>query len=259
MFIEERHQSILDIIKENGRISIGQIQEKFDVSVDSARRDLRILEEKGLLKRTHGGAIPIRQIGFSKPPKMTARDITEIKENYFAIAMKALSLIHENDVIFLTSATVGYFMAQNLPKDIRLTVVTNSIIIAEELRKYDNINVIMVGGEMDDKGNCYDNFAIEFIKSLRFDFSFITAACISADFGVSIQKSKGVGFIKAVIESSKCSVGLFPTEKIGFESIIKICPADSLNKLITDWDAPEEELSKFDKLGIEIIVVEKED
>ena len=63
MFIEERHQAILDLISENGRISIGEIVEKFEVSIDSARRDLRLLEEKGLLKRTHGGAIPLRQIG----------------------------------------------------------------------------------------------------------------------------------------------------------------------------------------------------
>jgi len=54
MFIEERHKAILDIIHQNGRISIGEIQDKFEVSVDSARRDLRLLEERGLLKRTHG-------------------------------------------------------------------------------------------------------------------------------------------------------------------------------------------------------------
>ncbi|MEI6580031.1 MAG: DeoR family transcriptional regulator, partial [Eubacteriales bacterium] len=90
MFIEERHQAILDIIKLNGRISIGEIQEEYGVSVDSARRDLRILEEKGLLKRTHGGAIPIRQIGFGKPPKITGRDINGVYPNYLAVAKKAL-------------------------------------------------------------------------------------------------------------------------------------------------------------------------
>ena len=258
MFIEERHQAILDIIKLNGRISIGEIQEEYGVSVDSARRDLRILEEKGLLKRTHGGAIPIRQIGFGKPPKITGRDINGVYPNYLAVAKKALTLINENDVIFITSATVGYLMTQNLPDNIHLTIVTNSIIIADELRKKDNIRVILTCGEMDDKGNCYDAFAIEMINRLRFDISFITAASISADFGLSIQKSKGVGFLNAVIKSSKRTIGLFPTEKIGFESIMQICPANKLDTLITDWDAPEEELKKFDELDIEIIVVEEE-
>lgn len=258
MFIEERHQAILDVIKVNGRISIGEIQEKYDVSADSARRDLRILEEKGLLKRTHGGALPIRQIGFGKPPKITARDITEVKDNYFAIAQKAVSLIKERDVIFITSASVGYFIAQNLPKNIIITVVTNSIIIAEELRKLDNIRVILAGGEMDTKGNCFDSFAVETIRRIRFDKCFLTSASISAEFGLSMQRTGAIDFWNAVIDSSKCSIGLYPTEKIGFESIISVCPANKLDILITDWDAPEEELKKFDKLGLEVIIVEKE-
>jgi DeoR family transcriptional regulator, fructose operon transcriptional repressor len=258
MFIEERHQSILDIISTNGRISIGEIQEKFNVSVDSARRDLRILEEKGMLKRTHGGAIPARQVASGKPPKVTAKDITVVKENYMAIALKAVSMINNNDVVFITSATVGYFMAQNLPSDIRIRAVTNSIVIAEELRKKDNISVIFLGGEMDNKGNCYDAFAVEMINRLRFDKCFITSACISPNFGLSIQKSQAISFWNAVIDSSKETIGLFPTEKIGFESIVSICPANRLDTLITDWEASEEDLTAFDEQGIKIIVVEEE-
>lgn len=257
MFIEERHQAILEYIKKNNRIAATEIQDMFKVSFDTARRDLRILEEKKLLKRTHGGAIPIQQIGFSKPPKMTARDISEIKKNYFAIAQKAVSMIQKNDVIFITSATIGYFMAQNFPKNIFITVVTNSIIIADELRKQDNIHVIITGGEMDGKGNCYDSFTVETIKRMRFDKAFLTSASISAEFGLSIQRTNHVEFVNAVINSSKYSVGLYPTEKIGFESIISICPANKLDILITDWDVSEEELKKFDEQGIEIIVVEK--
>ena len=85
MFIEERHQAILDLLNEKGSITTTEIQEKFAVSYDSAKRDLRILEEKGLLKRTHGGAIKLRQIAFSKPPKVTCKDIKEVKENYVLI------------------------------------------------------------------------------------------------------------------------------------------------------------------------------
>ncbi|WP_160687697.1 DeoR/GlpR family DNA-binding transcription regulator [Clostridium sp. C2-6-12] len=257
MFIEERHQAILEYIEKNSRIAATEIQDMFQVSFDTARRDLRILEEKGLLKRTHGGAIPIRQIGFSKPPKITARDITEIKENYFSIAQKAVSMIKQRDVVFITSASVGYFMAQNLPKDLFITVVTNSIIIAEELRKQDNIRVIVTGGEMDSKGNFYDPFTVEAIKRMRFDKAFITSASISAEFGLSIQRTVYIEFINAIINSSKCSIGLYPTEKIGFESIISICPANKIDVLITDWDAADEELHRLEKQGIKVVVVEK--
>lgn len=257
MFIEERHQAILTIVNETGRISIGDIQEKFNVSVDSARRDLRLLEEKGLLKRTHGGAIPLRQIAYGRPPKMTVKDINEIKENYMSIAMQAISKINNNDVIFITSATLGYFMAQNLPNEMSIRVVTNSIIVAEELRKKNNVSIIMLGGEMDKKGNCYDAIAVETIKRLRFDKCFITSACISPSFGLSIQKTQAISFWNALIDSSKQTIGLYPTEKIGFESIVSICPANRLDVLITDWDASEEDLKLFDEQGIEVIIVDK--
>ncbi|MHB1151138.1 MAG: DeoR/GlpR family DNA-binding transcription regulator [Eubacteriales bacterium] len=258
MFIEERHQAILDMLNQQGRISVDEITEKFGVSVESARRDLRLLEEQGLLKKTHGGAIPVHQVALGKPPKITGKDITEIKPNYMAIAKRAVSMIKPNDVIFITSATLGYFMTQNLPEDLKIRAVTNSIVIAEELRKKDNISVILLGGEMDNKGNCYDAFAIDMIRHLRFDKSFVTSAFISSDFGLSIQKSQAISFWNALIDSSKETIGLYPTEKIGFNSVISICPANRLNKLITDWDASEEDLSAFDELGIEVIITEKE-
>ena len=188
----------------------------------------------------------------------TCGDILEIKTNYHAIAMHAVSMLKNNDVVFLISATVGFFIAQNIPSDIKLRVVTNSIAIAEELRRKPNVSVIMLGGEMDDKGNCYDAFAIETIKKLRFDKSFITSAAISPEFGLSIQRSQAISFYSAVIESSKQVIGLFPTEKIGFDSVVSICPANKLDILITDWNALEEDLSGFDEQGIDLVVVEQE-
>ncbi len=256
MFIEERHQAILETVKQQGRISVEEITEAFGVSVESARRDLRLLDERGLLKKTHGGALFLHQVALGKPPKVTGRDITEIRPNYLAVAKKAVSMIRPNDVVFITSATVGYFMTQLLPEDLRVRVVTNSIIIAEELRKKDNISVILLGGEMDGKGNCYDAFAIDMIRRLRFDKCFLTSAFISPSFGLSIQKSQAISFWNALIDSAKESIGLYPTEKIGFESIISICPANRLHKLITDWDASEEDLSAFDEQGIEVVIAE---
>ncbi|HKM34536.1 MAG TPA: DeoR/GlpR family DNA-binding transcription regulator [Lachnospiraceae bacterium] len=258
MFIEERHQNILNWLKEKGSITTTDIQEQFGVSYDSAKRDLRILEENGMLKRTHGGALPLHQVAIGRPDKKTVRDVENVKENYFLIAQKALSMIENNDVIFLSSATVCYFMAQNLPADLKLRVVTNSIVIAEELRTKDNISVILLGGEMDQKGNCYDAIAIEIVKKLRFDKCFITSAFISASFGLSIQRTQAISFFNAVMDSAKKVIGLYPKEKIGFDSIVSICPADRLDVMITDWDAAEEDLLLFDDKGIDIIIVEKE-
>lgn len=257
MFIEERHQAILNWLEEKGSISNTDIQENFGVSYDSAKRDLRILEEKGLLKRTHGGALPLRQIATGRAAKETIKDMECVKDNYLQIAKEAVSMIKNNDVVYIPSASVGLFMAQNMPDELKIRVVTNSIIIAEELRRRDNISVIMLGGEMDDKGNCYDTIAVETINRLRFDKCFLTSASISAEFGLSIQRTQAISFWNALIDSSKMTVGLYPKEKIGFDSIVSICPANKLNILITDWDASEDNLKQFDEQGIEIVVVDE--
>ena len=136
-------------------------------------------------------------------------------------------------------------------------MVTSSISIAEALRNYDNITVIVTGGEMSRNGNFYDAFAIAMLNRLKFDKCFLTSACITPEFGLSIQKSRNVGIIDAVIRNSKTKIGLYPTEKIGFDSIVSICPANKLDYLITDWDASEEDLKGFDEQGIEVIVADE--
>lgn len=256
MFIEERHQEILRILSEKGRISNSEIQETFKISYDSAKRDLRLLEEQGLLKRTHGGAIPARQIGGNVIRNLSPDErVVEVKENYLAIAKEAANTIKENDVIYITNASAGYLMAQNIG-NINCTVVTNSLAIAEELRKKENITVILAGGEMQSNGCFYDSFALSVINRLRFDKCFITSACVSAKFGLSIQKTRSVDLTNAVINNSKIVYGLYPVEKIGFDSVISICPADKLNYIITDREASEDDLMQLEDLGIKIKIAE---
>ena len=257
MLIEERHQKILDWLEEKGYISTDDIQEQFQISYDSAKRDLRILEEKELLKRTRGGALPLRQVGIGRPKGNTAKDIPMVKENYALIAKKAVTMLKNQDVIYITSGTVGYFMAQNIPDDLTLRAVTNSIVVAGELRRKANVSVILIGGEMDDKGCCYDGFAMEMVKKLRFDKCFLTSASISADFGISMQRTAALPFYTALIEGSMQVIGLYPKEKIGFHSVVSIAPAEKLDLMITDWDASEEDLKLLAEKGIEIEIVEK--
>ncbi len=258
MFIEERHQEILNIINENGRISIGEIQDKFDVSVDSARRDLRILEEKGLLKRTHGGAIPVMQVGLHYPKKWSTTQMKTVEENYDAIAKKAVEFIKPNDAVYITSGTVGYLMLKYLPTNIEYTVVTNSIDNASFLRNYDNIQAYVVGGKMRQNGRIVDSFAQEFVRNMRFDVSFLTGAGFSASFGISNGTPETSAFQRAIAENSRKNIALFPNQKIGHNSFLKDVDATKFDILITDWDAVEDELSKIEDLGINVIVVNKQ-
>lgn len=257
MFIEERHEQIIEIIQREGSITNARIQKEFGVGYDSAKRDLRLLEEQGKLRRTHGGAIAVRQVATGKPKKYMNRDIEVIKKNYVQIAKYAVSLIEDNDTVFISAASVGYFMVQHIPERIQIRAVVNSIEIAELLRPLDNVRVIMLGGEMDSKGMCRDSFTVEMLKRLRFDKAFITAAAISPEFGLSIQNSINLNYLNTIIKQARQVIGLFPVEKIGFESVVSICSADKLDLLVTDWNVTEEWKQKFEEMGVTVKTVKE--
>lgn len=259
MFIEERHQEILRIVQQNGRISIGEIQEKFDVSVDSARRDLRLLEERGLLKRTHGGAIPIQQVGI-QPPRRRDYANMEVSLNYAAIAKKGAEFIKENDCVYLTSGSFGFIMLKYLPKDIHYTLVLNSVTLADELKYWDNITVYIVGGKMRMHGtsSLVDSLATAFVKNMHFDVCLMTGAGYDASFGMSNGTDETAAFQRAVIENSRKRILMMPNQKIGFKAFIKVCDTNKLDTLITDWEAVEDELNKIEETGVKVIVADQE-
>lgn len=258
MFIEERHREILDLLRQNGRVSVAELQEKFNVSDDSARRDLRILEEKGLLKRTHGGAVPLLQVGV-KPPRVRDMKNMEVFENYDAIAKRGASYIRENDVVYLTSGSVGFLMLKYLPADFPFKLVVNSVALADELKYRDNLEVYIVGGKMRMHGTAslVDSFAASFVRNMHFDLNLMTGAGIDAEFGFSNGTAETAAFQRAVITNSRRNVLLMPNQKVGFQAFLKVCDAGCFDTLVTDWDAVEDELAKIEELGVEVTVVEK--
>ena len=165
MFMEERQKNIIRKVNQTGRILVSEIQECYQVSADCARRDLRMLERKGLLQRTHGGAIAVNPKEIYPTATYNPIDIKEVQTDYLAVAQKAIEYIQNKDVIYITTSLVGYYMAENLPENITITVLTNSVTIAEVLRKKINISVILLGGEMSHRGHCHDFYTIQMVNN----------------------------------------------------------------------------------------------
>ena len=256
MFMEERQKDIVKKINEKGRILVSEIQELYQISADCARRDLRVLESKGLLQRTHGGAIAVTPRGIYPSPTYNPIDIKETQADYLAVAKRAVEHIESEDVIYITTSLVGYYMAENLPENIRVTVLTNSITIAEVLRKKMNITVILLGGEMSHRGHCHDFYTIQMVKNIRIDKAFLSHTALSLDFGASIHDSIGVEFGKAIMESSSINIGLYPSKKIGKNSIHSVCRINEYDFLITDNNVSEDFLIQAKELGVVIETVD---
>ncbi len=255
MFIEERHREILKRLNASGTITTAEIQRLFGIGYDSAKRDLRILEEKGLLKRTHGGAISL-----SAPErKETLRIVKDERPDIVSIARYAVSLIKPDEVVFLPASPVGLQMVRGLPDGLSVRVVTNSLALAEEARQRQGTKVFMIGGELDDRGCATDSFATETIRRIRMAKSFITTAGVSAGFGLSVQKSVSVAFWNAVIGSSSAVIGLYPSERFGVDSVFSVCVAQRLNCVITDGRADTSRISEFAESGVKVIVADNQE
>ena len=259
MFKEERQAEILKIVEREGRISTAVIQRKFRVGYGTARNDLDELSDKGLVKRTHAGAVSVGTPGvgqLSGIHALSAKErCEEVKENYRRIAEEAVRRIREDEVVFLTSASMGYLCAEAVPEGLRCTVVTNSSSVAEALRKKSSVRVILTGGEMEENGNFYDDFTLSVLKQLRFDRAYLTAAGFSAGFGMSAQGGGSVPVVRQVIERSREVCALFPAEKLGAEYMRQICAAEDVDTLITEESAPETELDALEEKGVKIIRV----
>lgn len=253
MFMEERHQTISDIINTNGKITIVEITKRFGISDESARRDLRLLEQKGVCKRTHGGAIVLSQVSVI-PPLNRQYENMPIFDNYKVIAEIAVTKINENDIVYLTSGSFGYIVISILPKNIHFTVVVNSVDFAKELRNFENIDVYIAGGKMRKSGSVVDTFATEFVSKLHFDICFITGSGLTADFGLSNGSDETATFQRTVIKNSRMKCLLMPSSKIGVNSFVKVCDADIFDTVITDWDCAEEQISALEDTGVKVIV-----
>jgi DeoR/GlpR family transcriptional regulator of sugar metabolism len=183
----------------------------------------------------------------------------EVGDNYAAIAKKAAEYVKENDIVYLTSGSLGFIMLNYLPKDIQYTLVVNSVTLADQLKYWDNITVYVTGGRMRMHGttSLVDSFATAFVKNLHFDICFMTGAGYSANFGFSNGTDETATFQRAVVENSRRKILMMPNQKVAFDAFVKVCDANKFDILITDWDSVEDELVRIEELGVQVIVVEK--
>ena len=254
MYAEERQREIAQMIEENGMVSIAELTRRYSISSESARRDLRALEQQGLCKRTHGGAIRPQQVSVL-PPRDRNFDEMPIYDNYDRIAAHAVSLIRPGDMVYMTGGSFGFLMLRHLPQDLKCTLVVNNADLAARLRPFTNLDVYVAGGRMRSSGSIVDSMATAFMANLHFDLAFITGGGLTADFGLSNGTDETATLQRQVICNSRRNVLLMPHHKIGVDAFVKVCDAAAFDALITDWNSVEDELTRLEELGVQVTVV----
>ncbi|OUA65671.1 DeoR/GlpR family DNA-binding transcription regulator [Bacillus thuringiensis] len=250
MFTEERREKILELLNTDGRVIAKDLAERFDMSIDSIRRDLSIMEKDGLLKRTHGGAIEltrVRNLAAEPAKRYSDSSIYEV-----TIARVAVSYIQEGDSIFIGGASVHNAMLKYLP-EVSFTVITNSIEIAGYLREYKNIDTYLIGGKVKPSGNITDTLASELISRFSIDLYFSTGGGISLQ-GISTATPEVAYFSKRVSEIARRNICLVPHNKLGIDCFIRGESLKEIDIIITDEEASKETVQDFEKQGKQVVI-----
>ncbi|MFJ8353710.1 DeoR/GlpR family DNA-binding transcription regulator [Bacillus paramycoides] len=250
MFTEERRENILELLKKDGRVIAKDLAERFDMSIDSIRRDLSIMEKDGLLKRTHGGAIELARVrNLAAEPSKRYSDSSIDEE---AIAKVAASYIQEGDSVFIGGTSIHYAMLKFLPET-SFTVITNSIEIASSLREFKDIEVYVIGGKVKASGNITDTLASELISRFSIDLYFSTGGGISLQ-GISTATPEVAYFNRRVSEITRRNICLAPHNKLGIDCFIKGESLKEIDLIITDEEASKETIQAFEKQGKQIVI-----
>jgi DeoR/GlpR family transcriptional regulator of sugar metabolism len=249
LITEARRKKILEMIEREGIVNLQQLTDAFDVSIYTIRRDLTDLEEKGLLKKTHGGATRIEKTKWIPSIEQGKNEALAEKK---AIAAKATGFIENGDTIMLMGSTIALFMIPMM-RDKNITVVTNSLDIAKELSHIDSIETIVIGGRIKNyKGNILGSRAVNDLRNYFFDKAFIPCAGIKDDFGISTSTIESADFLKTLMECTQKNIVIADYRKIGRITFAKVCDLQKIDMLITDENANKDELHRIGKYGVKI-------
>lgn len=226
MFAIERQKEILETINVIGRISVSEIQKKYLVGYETAKRDLMILEEQGAIQRTYGGAIK---------KDNTSRTDCDLTNNLIGkIAYKALLEIKPEETIFLDDSKYSFYIAHNL--NIPCHVITHNIYLAGILTKNTKLNVTLIGGPINSDGNIYDNEFFNKYNVNIFDKAFISGNGYDAEEGLSTD-NKNLSIL--LHEASKLSnkvICMLEHKWIGTKRMYPIVEQQFIARLYTELD-----------------------
>lgn len=255
MFNEERQHKIEEILSRNKSIKVAELSKLFNVSESTIRRDLKVLAEKGIIKRTHGGAI-INE-GTHYEPSYFEKETSEI-ESKRKIGKAASQLIKEGDTIILDSGTTTLEIARNI-KNIKLTVVTNSILITIELSRYKNIELIVTGGLERWKSKALVGpIAEEIISRFRVDKAFVGSNAISLEDGIMTPDVIEGNTKKAMCRVAKEVYIVADHTKFEKKSFVKFADFKEITAIITDDGLSTNIASRFVEKNIKLIIAGEE-
>lgn len=251
MHAEERRQLIAEEARRRGRVSVSRLASVYDVTAETVRRDLVELEQRGALRRIHGGALAPER--FRVEPAVAERATLMAPEKE-RIGRAALALLPEDDgTVLIDAGTTTGALVESFPTDRRLTVVTNAVPLAMRLAPIPLVTVMLVGGRLRQRTLAnVDDFAVRMLGDLRVDVAFMATNGVS-ERGCSTPDSAEAAVKRAMIAAADRTVLLADHTKFGQEHFVRFAELSHLDVVVTDAGVEETDLLPLALADIEVV------
>lgn len=247
----ERRGQIAELISRQRTVNNAELMERFDISIETVRRDLEYLEQQGVLRRVYGGAVA--NMSLTSEPEYGSRTQANPQQKN-AIAREAVKLIQPGDAVYLGVGTTVQAMAQYMKNIGPVTVFTNALRTAVELIEIPNCTVIIPGGQLRAKELTLSGFpAEENLTHFNVDKAFIGIGGITEE-GITDFHTGEACVHRQLVMNARQSIALADSSKMGIRAMNNVCALDRIHTVITDSDASKPMVKALEKTGVHVIV-----
>jgi DeoR family fructose operon transcriptional repressor len=251
MYAPERHQQILGRARAEGRVDVAGLAAELDVTPETVRRDLSTLERMGLVRRVHGGAIPVERLGFEPALAERERMFSAEKER---IAKAALDELPDGGAIIIDAGTTTVRFADLLPTDRELIVVTHALPVAMLLAARPNITLHLVGGQL--RGRtlaAVGAWAERSLADVRVDVAFVGTNGLTVEDGLTTPDIAEAMVKRALVAAARRTVLLADHSKVGRTDLALVAPLSAVDTLVTDTGLAGELVDEIEAAGPRVV------
>ena len=254
MYPEERQQAIAAEVISQGRASVAELAKTYDVTTETVRRDLAVLDRAGVLRRVHGGAVPLRAPHLVEP-SLGEREATRVGHKRAIARAAAEFLPRAGAAVLFDAGTTTVRVAALLPTDRDVVVVTNSVPVAARVAALGSGSLHLLGGRVRGLTQAaVGEQTVRTLESLRVDIAFIGTNGISARHGLSTADPEEAAVKRAMVGCANFVVVLADSSKIGHEDLVSFAPVDSVNVLVTDSEISSADYARLTEHGLDVVV-----
>ncbi len=254
MYAEERQQSIADLVTARGRLSVNALAEEYDVTTETVRRDLSVLERAGILRRVHGGAVPAAALA-GLEAKVADRDLAHADQKD-RIARQAVALLPPSGgTVILDAGTTTSRLAMMIPRELALTVVTNAVPIAARLAGSPSLRLHLLPGRVRYTTHAaVGEDTVAALDRLRVDVAFVGVNGLSIGHGLTTPDHAEAAAKRAMIQSARLTVVLMDSSKIGLEHTVRFAELRDVDVVVTDSGVSRSDVDALERNGVEVVV-----